>query len=165
VDWAGRAVIAALARLLPGPLRLSRLVTPGALLGWHRRLVRWRWTYPHRGGRPPVGARLAVLIEQTARQNPGRGYQRIQGELPGLGIRVSAAAVRRVLKRLRMSARALQRTLANSAGQPRRPDFAIAGTSPAERGSRAPEQPDLGAGRRLCARWRRLRTWRLVFGL
>jgi putative transposase len=102
MDWADRAVIAALARLLPGPLRLSRLVTPGTLLGWHRRLVRWRWTYPHRGGRPPVDARLAVLIEQTARENPGWGYKRIQGELVGLGIRVSASTVRRVLKRLRI---------------------------------------------------------------
>ncbi len=67
LDWADRMVIAALARLLPGPLRMSRLVTPQTLLRWHRRLVRWRWTYPHRGGRPPVDAGLAALIEQMAR--------------------------------------------------------------------------------------------------
>jgi putative transposase len=91
-----------LARLLSRPQRTVRLVTPGTLLRWHRRLVRWRWTYPHRSGRPPAGAKLAVLIGQMARENPGWGCKRIQGELLGLGIRVGASAVRRVLRRLRI---------------------------------------------------------------
>ena len=60
-------------------------MTPDTLLRWHRRLVRWRWTYPPQGGSPPVDAKLAVLIEQMARENPGWGYKRIQGELLGLG--------------------------------------------------------------------------------
>lgn len=47
LDWADRAVIAALARRLPRRLRMSRLMTPDTLLRWHRRLVGWRWTYPH----------------------------------------------------------------------------------------------------------------------
>jgi hypothetical protein len=102
LDWADRAVFAALTRLLPRPVRMGRLVTPVTLLRWHRRLVRWRWTYPHRGGRPPVDARVAVLIEQMVRENPGWGYKRIQGELLTLGIRLGASTVRRVLKRLRI---------------------------------------------------------------
>jgi hypothetical protein len=38
-DWADRAILAALARLLPTVLRARRLVTPGTLLAWHHRLV------------------------------------------------------------------------------------------------------------------------------
>ena len=102
LDWADRMVLAILTRLLPRPLRMSRLVTADTLLRWHRRLIRWRGTYPHRGGRPPVDARVVVLIEQMARENPGWGYKRIQGELLGLGYWVGASTIRRVLKRLRI---------------------------------------------------------------
>ena len=84
-------MLAALARLLSRPQRAARLVTPGTLLRWHRRLVRWRWTYPCQGGRPPVAPEVAELIGQMARENPGWGYKRIQGELLGLGYRVGAS--------------------------------------------------------------------------
>jgi putative transposase len=70
LDWADRAVLAALARLLPGGLRLHRIVTPGTLLAWHRRLVRKKWTYPGVSGCPPVPAEVRALVEQLARQNP-----------------------------------------------------------------------------------------------
>ena len=69
-DWADRAVIAALARLLPSCLRLHRIVTPGALLTWHRRLVQNKWTYPKTTGRPPVPEEIRELVQQLARQNP-----------------------------------------------------------------------------------------------
>ena len=58
LDWADRAVLAALIRRLPTRLRGHRLVTPGTILRWHRRLVRRRWTYP---GRPDAHRLTAHL--------------------------------------------------------------------------------------------------------
>ena len=72
-DWADRAVIAALARLLPRRLRLHRIVTPGTLLVWHRRLVNNKWTCPNNAGRPPVPEEVRELVRRPTRQNPRWG--------------------------------------------------------------------------------------------
>ena len=102
LDWADRAVPAALIQHLPPRLRMHRLVTPGTVLRWHRRLVTRKSTYPHRMGRPPVSAEIAALIQRLATENNGWGYKRIQGELLKLGYRVSASTIRRVLKALKI---------------------------------------------------------------
>jgi hypothetical protein len=70
--WADRAVLAALIRLLPTAVRGHRLVTPGTVVRWHRRLVAKKWTYPHQPGRPPIDDTIATLIERIARKTrPG----------------------------------------------------------------------------------------------
>jgi putative transposase len=101
VDWADRAVLAGLARLLPRPIWRGLFVRPETLLRWHRDLVRRRWAYRHRRGRPSVAVELRALVLRLARENPTWGYRRIHGELCRLGYndRIGASTVWTILQR------------------------------------------------------------------
>src|SRR6266545_252320 len=98
--WPDRAILAALARLLPRERRHHRLVTPDTLLRWHRALVKRSWTKPHRPpGRPSRSQELRRLVLRMAADNPTWGYRRIHGELMQLGYRVAPSTVWLMLKR------------------------------------------------------------------
>jgi acyl-CoA synthetase (AMP-forming)/AMP-acid ligase II len=92
----------ALARLLPAGLRARRLVTPGTLLAWHRRLLARKWTYPGRPGRPAVSPEIRALVLRLAGENPAWEYRRVHGELTAsaqAAFEREAAAFIRVLHR------------------------------------------------------------------
>jgi putative transposase len=76
--WAGRAILAALARLLPAGLRDSRLGRPGTLLAWRRRLVTRQQPGPAWPGRPAAGQKIGALVRRRAGENPARGYRRVR---------------------------------------------------------------------------------------
>jgi putative transposase len=78
-----------------------RLFQPATLIGWHRELVRRKWTYQPScsPGRPPIAEELERWIVQIARENPGLGYKKLAGELRKLGFQVSKTTIGTVLQR------------------------------------------------------------------
>jgi hypothetical protein len=70
IDWADRAVLAVLARILPGALLAHRIVTLATLLCWHRRMVTKKWTQPRAQGRPPLAGELTADLADARRGPP-----------------------------------------------------------------------------------------------
>ena len=102
-SWIDRALIAALARIVPREWWAAFLVTPETILRWHRALVRRHWTYQHQGpGRPGLPEETVDLVVRLAPENPRWGYLRIAGELKKLGLTVSKGSVANVLRRHRL---------------------------------------------------------------
>ena len=77
-----------------------RIVKPKTVFGWHRELVRWKWTYRqrNRGGRPRTDRDIERLVMRLAREN-GWGNERIEGELLKLGYEISDETVANILRR------------------------------------------------------------------
>jgi putative transposase len=99
LDEPDRVFLAAASRLLSRTSQQSFFVRPDTLLGWHRQLVRKRWTYARRRpGRPAVAEEVRELVLRLARENPRWGYQRVVGELAGVGVQVSATTVAKILR-------------------------------------------------------------------
>jgi putative transposase len=104
LDWADRALLAALLGVIPKARRqgLGLLVSPDTIVWWHRDIVRQRWAARSacgRTGRPATRRNIRALVRRLARENPGWGYRRIHGELAGLGVKVGASTVWEILIR------------------------------------------------------------------
>jgi putative transposase len=98
-----RVFLAAASRVLRGTGQHSFFVRPDTLLRRHRQLVRKRWTYAgRRPGRPAISEDIRELVLRVARENPCWGYQRIVGELAGVGVQVAATTVRSILRQAGM---------------------------------------------------------------
>ena len=103
LDWADRALLAALLGVIPKARRqgLRLLITPDTIVRWHRDIVRRRQAARSMRGRtglPATRQSIRALVRRLARENPGWGYRRIHGELAGLGVKVAASTVWEILR-------------------------------------------------------------------
>jgi putative transposase len=83
-------------------LRRSLLIfTPRTVLGWHKELVRRKWTFKQgrRLGRPQTSEDIEALVVRIARENPRMGYGKLEGELLKLGYVVPRSTIRAILRR------------------------------------------------------------------
>lgn len=80
---------------------LATIVTPDTLLRWHRELVAQKWDFSalrKRVGRPRTQEEIAKLVVQMAQENPTWGYNRIEGALKNLGVKISDTTIGEILR-------------------------------------------------------------------
>jgi hypothetical protein len=79
--------------------QLIRIFQPETVFGWHRQLVRRKWTQQRKNkvGRPPTSEDTKALVIRLAREN-NWGYGKIEGELRKLGIKLSQTAIGNILR-------------------------------------------------------------------
>ena len=78
------------------------VVRPATLIGWHRQIVRHRWTFRprHRPGRPRTEPQAKKLVLRLVRENIGWGCGKIAGEMRKLGFAgFGRTTVQRILQR------------------------------------------------------------------
>lgn len=77
-----------------------RLFQPETVFGWHRQLIKRKWTHARKNkvGRPPTAAEVKALVIQLALENDDWGYGKISGELEKLGVELSETAVGNILR-------------------------------------------------------------------
>lgn len=80
---------------------LATIVTPDTLLRWHRELVAQKWDFSalrKRAGRPRTQEKIVNLVVQMAQENPTWGYNRIEGALKNLGVKLSDTTIGEILR-------------------------------------------------------------------
>jgi hypothetical protein len=101
-------LLAALLHRLPRDVLkgLHLVVRPDTVLRWHRDVVDRRHAQrsrPRHPGRPRTLHSIRVLVLRMVRENPGRGYRRVHGELRVPGVTVAASTVREILQSRRLA--------------------------------------------------------------
>jgi len=98
-----RASLASIAKQIGRKIlfEITTLVTPDTLLGWHKRLIKEKWTYaqPKRACRPRIKPETEQLVIRMLTGNPSWGSDRVVGELRKLKIHLADSTIDNIRKR------------------------------------------------------------------
>ena len=76
-----------------------RLFKPDTVIGWHRKLVKRKWSHLQKRGRPRTAKEIERLVIHLALKNRDWGHGKIEGELKKLGIEIDEDTVANILER------------------------------------------------------------------